>query len=460
MDNQPPIAPVGKTDDSVGRYPEADADTAGNGLAALLALFYDTSAQNKEHFLSLILDRCGPRELRFVHTQLVQRGSLGVNFLLLLPIEIAQKILGIVDITTLGRIQQTCRIWNSIASTLPVWKSAIYTLQGGVSYISPRQSVVELKNICHTIRLRDQAWRRCRPLRWEIHPHSDKVTTLKVHNHILVSGSYDRTCSIWDLLNRKKLASFETYAVSCLDFSYENGIVATGSFNRETTVWSIPTGNQIGTIMNHSNAVLAICVDGDRIYSGGADTCIFAWNWKSNHLEGAFVGHHGKVSSLAIGSVSNYGGALFSSSYDGTLNAWNSSTFQCIASLNFGKPVQCMDLFSPTLAVAIDQTISLFDVEATESEDGHTHISFMNCRKLQPEMSSGTASTARLCVAVNCGYVVSYGQDLTVWGVSSPTFLQNILERRGPYSSGALALDNGHVITGESDGRIHIFYFS
>ncbi|KAJ1337061.1 hypothetical protein BSLG_006821 [Batrachochytrium salamandrivorans] len=377
MDNQPPIAPVGKTDDSVGRYPEADADTAGNGLAALLALFYDTSAQNKEHFLSLILDRCGPRELRFVHTQLVQRGSLGVNFLLLLPIEIAQKILGIVDITTLGRIQQSV----------------------------------------------------------------DRTTGRVLYGIFLIE---------------KKLASFETYAVSCLDFSYENGIVATG----ETTVWSIPTGNQIGTIMNHSNAVLAICVDGDRIYSGGADTCIFAWNWKSNHLEGAFVGHHGKVSSLAIGSVSNYGGALFSSSYDGTLNAWNSSTFQCIASLNFGKPVQCMDLFSPTLAVAIDQTISLFDVEATESEDGHTHISFMNCRKLQPEMSSGTASTARLCVAVNCGYVVSYGQDLTVWGVSSPTFLQNILERRGPYSSGALALDNGHVITGESDGRIHIFYFS
>ncbi|EGF82381.1 hypothetical protein BATDEDRAFT_22838 [Batrachochytrium dendrobatidis JAM81] len=428
-------------------------------LAHLMSVFYTAPTLVKEQILSLFLDCCGPKELRFLHAQLMHRGSHGIDMLRLLPIEIGQRILIFSDLATLGKVQQTCRFWNSVANTNVIWQSALHILQGAAYSPTTKMTVPELKRICKMMRQRDLSWQRCRPVRWDIFPHSDKVTALRIHHDILVSGSYDRLCTVWNLQTRKQISSFEISAVCCVDFLYKQGIIATGSFNREVAIWNMTTGERIQMSTHHTNSVLSICLDNDCVYTGGADSGLYCWDWKQGHLTGVIAGHHGKISSIAIGQTSCLKDFLFSCSYDGTLTVWNKKTFQSLATLNFGQPLKCLDLFLNVMAIATDQTITLVDVEIDLTHKPHIGVVFNNRRELQLEMTAGITAAHYGCIAMNRGYLVSYAHDLTLWRVSPPAMLQNLLEGCGPYS-GTLAIDDGRVVVGRSDGQIQVFDFS
>ncbi|OAJ39773.1 hypothetical protein BDEG_23595 [Batrachochytrium dendrobatidis JEL423] len=332
-------------------------------LAHLMSVFYTAPTLVKEQILSLFLDCCGPKELRFLHAQLMHRGSHGIDMLRLLPIEIGQRILIFSDLATLGKVQQ------------------------GAAY-SPttKMTVPELKRICKMMRQRDLSWQRCRPVRWDIFPHSDKVTALRIHHDIL----------------------FDALVIS----SYISNMCV---LCREVAIWNMTTGERIQMSTHHTNSVLSICLDNDCVYTGGADSGLYCWDWKQGHLTGVIAGHHGKISSIAIGQTSCLKDFLFSCSYDGTLTVWNKKTFQSLATLNFGQPLKCLDLFLNVMAIATDQTITLVDVEIDLTHKPHIGVVFNNRRELQLEMTAGITAAHYGCIAMNRGYLVSYAHDLTLW---------------------------------------------
>ncbi|KAL2915629.1 hypothetical protein HK105_204814 [Polyrhizophydium stewartii] len=446
-----------------------------------------------------VLDACSPKELRFVHQQLVQRGSHGVDFLRMLPVELGQQILSHLDVRSLGRAQQAsgggggggggdaalrarrgragadarrqAPLWRSVSEAAVVWEAMLRSLRrgwpdtpagapaGGPAGGEPPQlrrlGIADLRRECRALRAREHTWRCCRPIRRALFPHADKVTALRIRGGVMASGSYDRMCSVWDVASQRLLHMFETHTVSCIDLAPAHGVVATGSFNREIRIWQMETGECLQTLTQHVNAVLALCMDGDMVFSGGADCLLIAWDWRRGSLAGTFAGHHGKISAVCCARVCGEL-LLFSASFDGTLRCWSTRTFQCIASARFGQPVLCMDVGDGIIAAGTDQAVVLIAVKARVDATGGVAVDLGARRELQLETSFGRAVHH---VALNGRFLAAFGRELTVWGLDPPVLHQRLIEGDG-LSHGSLAMDSSCVVVGEADGHVVVFDFT
>lgn len=71
-----------------------------------------------------------------------------------------------------------------------------------------------------------------------------------------ITGSYDRTCKIWDTESGEELHSLEGHknAVYCMAFNVPFGDrVATGSFDKTLKIWDANTGALYHTCVGHQS---------------------------------------------------------------------------------------------------------------------------------------------------------------------------------------------------------------
>lgn len=79
-----------------------------------------------------------------------------------------------------------------------------------------------------------------------------------------ITGSYDRTCKIWDTNSGNELQSLEGHksVVYCLAFNNPFGDrVATGSFDKTAKVWDVDTGKMIKTLFGHQQEIVCLSFD-------------------------------------------------------------------------------------------------------------------------------------------------------------------------------------------------------
>ena len=169
--------------------------------------------------------------------------------------------------------------------------------------------------------------------------HTDSVYCVQFDDHKVITGSRDQSIRIWDLktLECTKVLSanhpvaegakipvpYHTLSILCLQF--DKKLLITGSSDTTCIVWELPAYTPIARLSHHSAGVLDVAFDADHIISCSKDTTICVWSRHTFKLLRHLIGHRGPVNAVAI-----RGDKVVSASGDAVVKLWDINTGECI----------------------------------------------------------------------------------------------------------------------------------
>ncbi|KAH0624028.1 hypothetical protein JD844_007319, partial [Phrynosoma platyrhinos] len=111
-------------------------------------------------------------------------------------------------------------------------------------------------------------------------PYGDKIAT----------GSFDKTCKLWNVDTGKCYYTFRghTAEIVCLSFNLQSTLVATGSMDTTAKLWDIQNGEEVVRLTGHSAEIIALSFNttGDRIITGSFDHTVAVWDVGTGRTQG------------------------------------------------------------------------------------------------------------------------------------------------------------------------------
>ncbi|MCJ1336504.1 hypothetical protein MMC09_001780 [Bachmanniomyces sp. S44760] len=153
-------------------------------------------------------------------------------------------------------------------------------------------------------------------------------------------------------------------SILCLQFDAE--IMVTGSSDFTCIVWDLKVDYQpLHRLRHHKAGVLDVCFDHRYIISCSKDTTICVWDRKGGDFLQSLTGHRGPVNAVQL-----RGNLVVSASGDGVAKLWNIASGLCIKEFpSKDRGMACVE-FSPDsrtiLAGGNDQVIYQFDANTGE----------------------------------------------------------------------------------------------
>ncbi|KAJ1562292.1 SCF ubiquitin ligase complex subunit cdc4 [Cladochytrium tenue] len=111
----------------------------------------------------------------------------------------------------------------------------------------------------------------------------------------------------------------------------EGRIVVSGSYDHSVRVWDVVTGTQLHYLTGHKEKVYSVgyCAKIDRAVSGSMDATVRVWCTRTGTAMFTLEGHSSLVGLLEISPK-----FLVSAAADSTLRIWNPMTGECLATLS------------------------------------------------------------------------------------------------------------------------------
>lgn len=252
---------------------------------------------------------------------------------------------------------------------------------------------------------------------------------------------------IWD--PQQEPAEYHSASVLCLEFDDE--IMVTGSSDHSCIVWDVKNDYlPICRLEGHTAGVLDVCFDDRYIVSCSKDHTICVWNRHTGALVKRLLGHRGPVNAVQL-----RGDLIVSASGDGVAKLWNIASGLCVkefASKDRGLAcVEFSDDARTVLTGGNDQAIYQFDAntgQLVKEIEGHTglvrslHLDSMNQR-----IVSGSYDTSVKVFDAQTGELtIDFPGWTTSWMLSVKSDYRRILATS--QDSRAVIMDFGYGIDG------------
>ncbi|XP_033620557.1 dynein assembly factor with WDR repeat domains 1 isoform X3 [Fukomys damarensis] len=155
-------------------------------------------------------------------------------------------------------------------------------------------------------------------------PYGDKIAT----------GSFDKTCKLWSAETGKCYHTFRghTAEIVCLSFNPQSTLVATGSMDTTAKLWDIQSGEEVFTLTGHLAEIISLSFDttGNRIITGSFDHTVIVWDTSTARKVHTLIGHCAEISS----AVFNWDCSLIlTGSMDKTCMLWDATNGKCVSTL-------------------------------------------------------------------------------------------------------------------------------
>ncbi|CAE6496332.1 unnamed protein product [Rhizoctonia solani] len=139
--------------------------------------------------------------------------------------------------------------------------------------------------------------------------HTHAVRALAAHGRTLISGSYDTTVRVWDIVTG------ECKWTVVLDPQRNQAM--SGSMDGTVRIWSLATGQALHTLTGHSSLVGLLGLSPTHLVSAAADSTLRIWDPASGALQHTLSAHTGAITCFQHDEFKVLSGS------DGTLKMWD-----------------------------------------------------------------------------------------------------------------------------------------
>ena len=149
--------------------------------------------------------------------------------------------------------------------------------------------------------------------------HDHAVRALAARGRTLVSGSYDCTVRIWDLITGecKFMLVGHTQKVYSVVLNMSRNQACSGSMDGTVRVWSVLTGECVFVLMGHTSLVGLLGLSPSYLVSAAADSTLRIWNLDSGELVHTLAAHTGAITCFVHDEFKVLSGS------DGNLKMWD-----------------------------------------------------------------------------------------------------------------------------------------
>ncbi|EJD53109.1 WD40 repeat-like protein [Auricularia subglabra TFB-10046 SS5] len=149
--------------------------------------------------------------------------------------------------------------------------------------------------------------------------HDHAVRALAARGRTLVSGSYDCTVRVWDIITGacKWVLVGHTQKVYSVVMDHARNQVCSGSMDGTVRVWSLATGQCEHTLTGHTSLVGLLGLSSSHLVSAAADSTLRIWDAGSGQLMHTLAAHTGAITCFQHDEFKVLSGS------DGTLKMWD-----------------------------------------------------------------------------------------------------------------------------------------
>ncbi|CED83858.1 Cdc4 and related F-box and WD-40 proteins [Phaffia rhodozyma] len=149
--------------------------------------------------------------------------------------------------------------------------------------------------------------------------HTHAVRAIAAHGRYCVSGSYDCTVRVWDIVKGTCLYTLRGHAQKVYSVVLDTGRnrVASGSMDGTVKVWDLITGKCLATLEGHSSLVGLLGISPNHLVSAAADSTIKVWDAATLECQHTLKGHQGAITCFQHDETKIISGS------EGTLKMWD-----------------------------------------------------------------------------------------------------------------------------------------
>ncbi|TID24115.1 putative f-box and wd40 domain protein [Venturia nashicola] len=243
---------------------------------------------------------------------------------------------------------------------------------------------------------------------------------------------------------------YHSASILCLQF--DSHIMVTGSSDSTCIVWNIHTFQPIYRLRHHSAGVLDVCFDETFIISCSKDATICVWNRHTGELITVLAGHKGPVNAVQLRKIKGVK-LLVSASGDGYSKLWDLRRFEEIRKFESQDrglaAVEFSDDGRYVLAGGNDQVIYKYDVntqKVVKEFKGHTNlVRSLYLDSANARVLSGSYDQAIRVFDFETGNEIGLYEDWTTsWILAAKSDYRRIVATS--QDGRALLMDFGHGI--------------
>ncbi|CCA66634.1 related to cell division control protein CDC4 [Serendipita indica DSM 11827] len=149
--------------------------------------------------------------------------------------------------------------------------------------------------------------------------HGSAVRALAARGRTLVSGSYDHTVRVWDIITGvcKWVLSGHTQKVYSIVLDHARNQACSGSMDSSVRIWSLATGQCVHVLTGHTSLVGLLGLSHSFLVSAAADSTLRVWDPSTGDLLHTLAAHTGAITCFQHDEFKILSGS------DGTLKMWD-----------------------------------------------------------------------------------------------------------------------------------------
>lgn len=220
--------------------------------------------------------------------------SLRCNFLTLLPTELVQNILELLDFKSLCAASQVSRAWRvTVDSSETIWKNRLAKDEYSVDETEIQRALKEEWDYTSWGNVKDKKISKSFEDK-----HAPPINIYKAiyrRKHLITNRNW------MDSTYKPRTLTIEgngNDVVTCLQFDDDK--IITGSDDHSITVYDSQTGERRFKMEGHDGGVWALQYVGDTLVSGSTDRSVRVWDIKRGKCTHCFTGHTSTVRCLEV----------------------------------------------------------------------------------------------------------------------------------------------------------------
>ncbi|PHH89061.1 hypothetical protein CDD83_6706 [Cordyceps sp. RAO-2017] len=203
--------------------------------------------------------------------------------------------------------------------------------------------------------------------------HRASILCLQYDDKILVTGSSDASCIVYDLrAGYRPVRRLRHHAAAVLDLVFDDKHIVTCSKDISICVWDRETGALVRQLRGHTGPVNAVQMRGNTIVSCSGDFRVKLWNIDTGKNIREFVGH---TKGLACSQFSEDGRYVASAGNDRVIRIWDANTGECLREMkahdNLVRSLHIDSISGRLVSGSYDTDIKVWDMET-----GHQLLDF------------------------------------------------------------------------------------